>query len=195
MWKNIVEQDRLQTMVWRMRISCWITEATYTHSEYVILIAFSPQQWLQERASGVNVIRTLPVFSFLIYQPEDGQWKGPKHVVVLYVINCAYLYHHIVVLDRYTNSNLVYYKHNGDDEPYDCLSCLDGHWLFCTSWGRFLQPVSPEDISSQNSVCSHDLHCGMCQPSFTWLQAHHLCCILWWCRRRTGFLRRSCPCF
>jgi len=23
------------------------------------------------------------------------------------------------VLDRYTNSNLVYYKHNGDDEPYD----------------------------------------------------------------------------
>ena len=23
------------------------------------------------------------------------------------------------MLDRYTNSNLVYYKHNGDDEPYD----------------------------------------------------------------------------
>jgi len=44
-----------------MRISCWISEATYTHSEYVILIAFSPQQWLQERASGVNAIRTLPV--------------------------------------------------------------------------------------------------------------------------------------
>ena len=56
---------------------------------------------------------------FLIYQPEDGQWKGPKHVVVLYVINYTYLYHHIVVLDRYTNSSLVYYKHNGDDEPYD----------------------------------------------------------------------------
>ena len=43
---------------------------------------------------------------FLIYQPEDGQWKGPKHVVVLYVINYTYLYHHIVVSDRYTNSNL-----------------------------------------------------------------------------------------
>jgi len=54
---------------------------------------------------------------FLIYQPEDDQWKGPKHEV-LYVINYTYLYHHIVVLDRYTNSNLVYYKHNGDDEPY-----------------------------------------------------------------------------
>ena len=23
------------------------------------------------------------------------------------------------MLDRYTNSNLVYYKHNGNDEPYD----------------------------------------------------------------------------
>ena len=56
---------------------------------------------------------------FLIYQPEDGQWKGPKHVVVLYVINYTYLYHHIVVLDKYRNSNLVYYKHNGVDEPYD----------------------------------------------------------------------------
>jgi len=45
--------------------------------------------------------------------------KGPKHVVGLYVINYTYLYHRIVVSDRYTNSNLVYYKHNGDDEPYD----------------------------------------------------------------------------
>jgi len=38
----------------------------------------------------------------------------------LYVIYYTYLYHHIVVLDRYTHSSLVYYKHNGDDEPYDC---------------------------------------------------------------------------
>ena len=56
---------------------------------------------------------------FLIYQPEDGQWKGPKHVVVLCVISYTYLYHHIVVLDKYTHSSLVYYKHNGDDEPYE----------------------------------------------------------------------------
>jgi len=31
----------------------------------------------------------------------------------------TYLYHHIVVLDKYIHSNLVYYKLNGDDEPYD----------------------------------------------------------------------------
>jgi hypothetical protein len=35
----------------RMRIACWITKATDTHSEYVILIAFPRQQWLHERAS------------------------------------------------------------------------------------------------------------------------------------------------
>jgi len=31
----------------------------------------------------------------------------------------TYLYHHTVVLDKYIHSNLFYYKHNGDDEPYD----------------------------------------------------------------------------
>ena len=35
----------------RMRFACWITKATDTHSEYVILIAFPRQQWLRERAS------------------------------------------------------------------------------------------------------------------------------------------------
>jgi len=26
---------------------------------------------------------------------------------------------HLVMLDKYIHSKLVYYKHNGDDEPYD----------------------------------------------------------------------------
>jgi hypothetical protein len=37
--------------VWRTRIACWITKVTDKHSEYVILIAFPLQQWLNERAS------------------------------------------------------------------------------------------------------------------------------------------------
>jgi hypothetical protein len=32
-----------------MRIACWITKATNTHSRYIILIAFPLQQWLEER--------------------------------------------------------------------------------------------------------------------------------------------------
>ena len=34
----------------RMRFACWISKATDTHSEYVILIAFTLQQWLHERS-------------------------------------------------------------------------------------------------------------------------------------------------
>ena len=38
------------SMIWRMRLACWITEGTHTHthththSEYVVLIAFPRQQ-------------------------------------------------------------------------------------------------------------------------------------------------------
>jgi len=37
--------------IWRMRIACWITKDTNTHSEYVTFIAFPLQQWVHERAS------------------------------------------------------------------------------------------------------------------------------------------------
>ena len=36
---------------WRMRVECWLTNATDTDSVYLILIAFRRQQWLRERAS------------------------------------------------------------------------------------------------------------------------------------------------
>jgi len=36
MWKNIVQPGRPQMAIWRMRIACWKSKATNTHSEYVI---------------------------------------------------------------------------------------------------------------------------------------------------------------
>ena len=51
MWKNIVQPDSPQMTVWRMRIACFIPQATNTFLEFVILIAFPLQQWLHERAS------------------------------------------------------------------------------------------------------------------------------------------------
>jgi len=67
---------------------------------------------------------------FLIYQPEDGQWKGPKHVVVLYVTNDTYLYHHIVVLDRYANSKLdrkaVFLNQWKASHRWDLTVCREG---------------------------------------------------------------------
>jgi hypothetical protein len=50
-WKNMVEQDRPQMgVLWCMRVAYWITNATDTHSECVILIVFPRQQMLGERA-------------------------------------------------------------------------------------------------------------------------------------------------
>jgi len=69
--------ERPEMTTWRMRIACWIPEATSKHSEYAIFIAFPLQQWLHEYTSmlrytyiGCVVIssartsqRTLPVSS------------------------------------------------------------------------------------------------------------------------------------
>ena len=41
MEKNTTERCRPQMTIWRMCIACWITKATDTTSEYVILIAFT----------------------------------------------------------------------------------------------------------------------------------------------------------
>ena len=51
MWENVVEPGMPQMTIWCLRIPCWIPKGTSTHSEYVILIAFPPQQWLHELPS------------------------------------------------------------------------------------------------------------------------------------------------
>ena len=43
-----------------MRFECWMTKATETHSEYVIVIVFPRQKWLRERSSMLQY-STLPV--------------------------------------------------------------------------------------------------------------------------------------
>jgi hypothetical protein len=61
MWKYFVEPDRPLMTIWLMRIAFWIPKATNTQSEYVIIIAFPPQQWLHEHASVLHY-STLPVY-------------------------------------------------------------------------------------------------------------------------------------
>jgi hypothetical protein len=46
-----VRQATDENITQRMRFACWITTATDTHSEYVILISFPLQQWLREGAA------------------------------------------------------------------------------------------------------------------------------------------------
>jgi hypothetical protein len=52
MWKKYGRARRAtdDNIIRRMRFARWVTKATDTHSEYVILIAFPRQQWLRERA-------------------------------------------------------------------------------------------------------------------------------------------------
>jgi hypothetical protein len=58
----MVQPDRPQMTIWRMRFACWITKATDTHSEYVILLFHDNNGYAN--AAQYYVIRTLPVLSF-----------------------------------------------------------------------------------------------------------------------------------
>ena len=71
MWKDFVKRGRPQMTIWRMRISCFITKATNTHSQYVILIAIPLKQRLHETTS---MLRTLPVIFRLVYL-LSGDWR------------------------------------------------------------------------------------------------------------------------
>ena len=55
------------TIIRRMRVAYWVSKATGTHSEYVILIAFPRRQRLRERASVLRCTYTV----FLVDNVSD----------------------------------------------------------------------------------------------------------------------------
>jgi hypothetical protein len=61
MWRNIVESGRPQWTIWHMRIACWISKITYTHSEYVLLTTFFHCNNGCMNAPQCYIICTLPV--------------------------------------------------------------------------------------------------------------------------------------
>ena len=64
--QNLVETDRPQMTILRVCFECWTPKATNAHSENAILIAFTLQQWLDERASMLRYtyIGCLCLFSY-----------------------------------------------------------------------------------------------------------------------------------
>ena len=66
MWRNTVQPDRPQMTIWRTRTACRIPNATNTHSEYTILIAFPLQQLLHERASVLGYTRITCLIRFIV---------------------------------------------------------------------------------------------------------------------------------
>jgi len=64
----MVQQDRPQMTIWRMRIACSMTESADTHSEYVTLIVFYCKYGCKN-APQYYVIRTI---SFVFNDKVDG---------------------------------------------------------------------------------------------------------------------------
>jgi hypothetical protein len=95
-FKNIVQSDRPQMTVWRMRFSCWITKATNTHSEYIIIISFPLQQWLHERAL-CYMARTLPI----LFRQVPAFWRN-----LLPLSQCSKLQIYPAYTNKYTNAHL-----------------------------------------------------------------------------------------
>ena len=58
--------------IWLMRFACWIPKAIYTHSEYVILIAFPRQQWLPERAPLLRYTDIASLFILSLVHTKDS---------------------------------------------------------------------------------------------------------------------------
>jgi hypothetical protein len=62
----MVEQDKPQMTIWRMRIACWISKATNKQSQYVILTAFPLQQLLEQTHLNVTLY-LMPVLFNMTY--------------------------------------------------------------------------------------------------------------------------------
>ena len=71
----------------RMRIAYWIPKATNTHSQYVILIAFPLQQWLQERASILRYtyIACLTLVEFQLDAQNSYLFTNNTFIKILYM--------------------------------------------------------------------------------------------------------------
>jgi hypothetical protein len=121
MWKNVVDFDRPQMIIWLMRIAFWIPEATNTQSEYLIRIAFPLQRWLHEYQYQYYVVRAYPVL-FSSFRKLSCNLRGfcsrrifPYHCIrmapsqfpCIYIhiyiyVNCIYILQLIVTLLKTT---------------------------------------------------------------------------------------------
>jgi hypothetical protein len=77
MWEHIIEPDRPQMTVWRMRFPCRITKAANTQSEYVMLFSYRLQQWLHERALLLRYTN-IALSSKVFHSPTDALFINPR---------------------------------------------------------------------------------------------------------------------
>jgi hypothetical protein len=71
MWKN-VRQATDDNIIRGVFCACWISKTTKTHPEYVILIAFPRQQWLNKRSSILRHTHIVCLLVYLFLLPRKG---------------------------------------------------------------------------------------------------------------------------
>jgi len=74
---------RPQMTILRMRIACWIPKATYSQSEYVILIAYPLQQRSQERASMLRYTYIVPALFSVRTDTRQNYFPYVVHPVLI----------------------------------------------------------------------------------------------------------------
>jgi hypothetical protein len=77
---------------WRMYIACWMSKATNTHSEYLILIVFRLQQRLEERTSVLRYTHIARLVNFISTQFHISLYKliGICHTHVCFQIHVKF---------------------------------------------------------------------------------------------------------
>jgi len=125
MWKNIVERDRPQMTIWRMRIACWIPKVTNTHTHRLCNTRCFSTARMVERArlnvtlavlfsSSEGCSVSFPYLSQLLYNhviktlynftsslPMMSLWQAEQQRVEVYI---WYVNFNVICLctDRYT---------------------------------------------------------------------------------------------
>jgi hypothetical protein len=74
MWKDVVDRDRPQMTIWRNALHAGYLRLR-THTGYVILPAFPPQQWQHERASMLRYLYIACGVVWPWYRPVTLAWK------------------------------------------------------------------------------------------------------------------------
>ena len=88
MWENIVQPDRPQMAIWRMRIACWVSKGTKTHSDYVILTDFhcmvAGTRHMLRYTYTVRLVAIRILYKKFSNKPEFRE-NRPRVTAILYV--------------------------------------------------------------------------------------------------------------
>jgi hypothetical protein len=72
MWKHVVQPDRTYKKILRVRIACWINNATHTHTQNVQSLLLFHCNNTYMNAPQFYVIRTLLILFILIVRQRNN---------------------------------------------------------------------------------------------------------------------------